>query len=428
MHWKIASNPLYKGFSLEQVYDSGFFFDDNDQSYDFFNVTAKSTPIDFIKSQKAKNPAILLLTGCFARFHSGHLEAISAARQRLLDAGYDKVFGYIAPAHDSYIQTKTNRWKVDERVREILKQIKGIDWLKIDYWPAFFNKCDTNFSEIYLHLEEYINRYVGAIPIFYVCGADNANFALTFKNEGNCVIVNRPKYESKFWRYEYLIDNKRIFAAQLNNSESSTKIRALEVNYSDSSKKDLILRVDERYPSEFEVAKKLFPFYNSIQMASVQEQQQKFNKLAGPVISLDPCIIGTFNLGISRLYDYMGVDKIGYVARPEGLSLKKQIKKIPAGRYILYDDDVCSGGTMEFVEQLLSEYGIDIVKEVSFTKSADKEILDARDFLTGSKFGGLVIKEGEKYVRRPYVLPYVLPSVRASVLNSQEFSESLTFL
>ncbi len=140
---------------------------------------------------------------------------------------------------------------------------------------------------------------------------------------------------------------------------------------------------------------------------------------------MDPYIKGTYNLGISRLYDCLGMDKLGYVARPGCAPIEEQISKIPPGDYVLYDDDVATGGTMAWATNELSKYGIRITERKSYIQSNGAEVLDARDFVPNSEHGGLVMKDlNGSYSRQPYVLPFVNPAVRASIpsLNTIFFS------
>ncbi len=422
MHWKIERDHFYKNLPASILEEAGFFYDEATEDINLDGtLDIMSTPIDFIKSNidRCLKPAILVMTGCMAPLHKGHLEAMFVARQRLIEEGYDGIFGYIAPDHDNYINTKTDSQRIDERVKTIHEAIKEIDWLRMDLWPALFAGTSVNFTDVIYRLQAYIKKYVGDIPVFLVAGGDNARFALTFQNEGGCVIVNRPGYEDRFQKYSGLANN-RIFFSNGGVDISSTEIRLS--GKESFKKKSLILRVTEQ--KEVALKEMLIPFYEDIKIISTGTQRQFFNKIDYPIISLDPYMKGKYNLEISRAYDFMGINKLGYVARPGSLSLEEQIAKIPKGEYDLFDDDICTGGTMYFVAELLAKYEIKCKKTLSFFNSNENtEILDARDFAGANFNGGLVIKQADgSYKRRPYYLPYVLPSIRASIQNSFAFS------
>ncbi len=421
MNWKVARDYFYRDLPEAQLEEAGFFEDKSKENIDILStLDVMSTPLHFIKDNliNSKRPAVVVACGCFAPFHSGHLGAINAARKTLLANGFDKVFGYVAPDHDSYINTKVNdnSQVIDARIEVIHEAIKDIDWLRIDLWPAIFCEVAVNFTDVVHRLQSYICKHIGDIPVFLIVGGDNARFALAFQRRGGCVIVSRPGYEDRAAKYSYLVDNERIFSVLADNASSSTELRLRQISV--RAKRDLILRVNEENPEEFDVIPRLSPFYKSIKIVSVQSQREN-------TISFDPLIKGSYNLELSRVYDFMGMNKLGFVERPGAASFEEQISEIPKGSYYLYDDDVCSGNTMRFATKLLENAGLEILDHFSFVWGEENEVLDARDFLVGAKDAGLVIKDANgKLERLPYYLPFVLPSLRASVLDSVAFSSA----
>jgi hypothetical protein len=150
------------------------------------------------------------------------------------------------------------------------------------------------------------------------------------------------------------------------------------------------------------------------------------------IISLDSCIEGTVNLGVSRCFHIASPDNPAeFVARPGYKSLTEQFAAIPPGEYILLDDDIATGATIEFVKKSLPA-SCTIKRTVSLcnlqTISANDtiiELCDFRDFLVGARNGGLVVKlYDDSIARAPYILPYVRPytRIRLPVTQEMEFS------
>lgn len=427
MHWKQKRDFFYSHMTPEAALEAGFFHDSAMEDEDFLDAASLSigcTPIHFAAEglKRANKPAILISTGCFAPLHHGHISAMKSARAELLKNGYDAVYGYFAPDHDEYVKTKTDdsNLSIDNRIRHILKSIKE-SWLSVDCWGGLIAKRAVNFTDIMVRLREYILTHVGVeVPVFLVVGSDNARFAKTFTATTyfGCVIVNRPNSP-----VEERLNRSNIFYAQGDSIASSTACRKQKEVPQFKSKK-LYLRVDESRPDEAGVAAVLAPYFKEIEVLSVQSQEiaRRGNT---PVISLDSLKPAEQNLAVSRLYDVFGMNRLGFIERPESKSLLEQISNIPKGHYDLWDDDIASGKTMRFVRQALSAAGIHIHRELSGIRSFDnEEILDARDFLVDG--GGLVMKCLDGKIRRvPYALPFVNPVIRASVSDSRKFSRDI---
>ncbi|MBI2888999.1 MAG: hypothetical protein HYY10_03710 [Candidatus Liptonbacteria bacterium] len=173
-----------------------------------------------------------------------------------------------------------------------------------------------------------------------------------------------------------------------------------------------------------------------------------------PTISMDPCIKGDINLGVSRIFAPGGNVELGIHERPGFLPLEQQIRRIPAGEYILIEDDVFSGGTIqEFVHLMRSVSDKIVIKKLivgmqvgeprvgvpvealhSYTSEEVVDLNDPRDFLAGSYGGGLVIHyprttshDYPEECRAPYVLPFVDTFARSSVPRERvlEFSRKI---
>lgn len=187
------------------------------------------------------------------------------------------------------------------------------------------------------------------------------------------------------------------------------------------------------------------------------ELEEAKRKLAGNnlILSLDSYFSVNnkteFSLGVSRIFKPSGKEKIGIGNRPGYKPLVDQLKKISSEhkgkQFVLIEDDIFSGGTLNEIIKLAEQYGIKIVKIIAGLQVAEKlqttvpvfavhkyspydilELNDPRDFLCGTYEGGLVIEypNGER-VRAPYILPFVDVTQRASIpeAKNNEFSKKL---
>ncbi len=428
--------PYFSSLSSAESYEAGYF--EESVKLSSYDLSLMAAPLEFLRS-KIRSPktrlGVLVATGKFAPIHSGHLAMMSAAKARLEATGlYDFVGGYIAPDHDEYVSTKAKDYTIDDRVEAILAAIQTPEfasWLRIDFWPGYFVEGAVNYTRVYERLRLYLEKHLGClVDLYFVCGGDNARFYKAFERSGRCIIVGRGGCEVAA---KIKAGQTRALFADCDDFESSTNVRSQRAKIP-FVKKDLLLRVTDG-PRELEVAEALKPFYKTVTVIKSSEQKEMFASFeTSNVISLDPLIPAKYNLQISRLYDFMGVDKIGWTNRPKTKDLEKQAFRIPWGSYSLFDDDICTGKTVEFAKQFLGAYDIHVTRVFAGVRSEGQEILDARDFLGE----GLVIKtsgewnrpdfeyyesKNEEAARFPYVLPFVIPRIRCSVENSREFSD-----
>jgi hypothetical protein len=155
-------------------------------------------------------------------------------------------------------------------------------------------------------------------------------------------------------------------------------------------------------------------------LSRLEEQEASLFQIKHPTISLDPMLSTDFNVELSCLFDIGGFHQYIHHPRFGSKEIRSQIIEIPSGEYILLDDDISTGRTMEFVQDLLPER-IEISKVIALNKSHYEhcEIADSRDFLIGSKRGGLMIGLVDNSIgRAPYVLPYVDPSIRCNIIQN----------
>lgn len=430
LNWKINRDeyykPLFEKYGEPFILEAGFIYDSALTDFPL-ETDLECIPYSFLIDNlaKAKNPCILLTTGSFNPIHDGHIEMMFKAREACIAAGYDVLGGYFAPDHDEYVSTKANYLNGNERVEYITEQLKNFDWLAVDPWNAIFNKNAVNFTDILVHLQRYLKKYLDIdVPIFFVCGGDNAKFSLTFYEKGYCVMVDRPGSSATVNKYKQYVDGKRILYAFNDNPNSSTAVRKILAK-KDFLNKKLLLRVendgkDERGLKIYEVLKTLF---SKIQISNLNDQKEAFSKFENiPIISLDSLLKSETKLELSRCYDFFGTKSLGIVNRPGTEPLEKQIEKIKGYEYFLFDDDIHSGGTMNFAKKLLSTK-LKILGLITLNKSTfDEEILDLRDFFYGTENCGLVIKTKDGTKRYPYIYPYVDPYSRASIKEPLVFS------
>jgi nicotinic acid mononucleotide adenylyltransferase len=432
LEWKIKRDPYYSDLfaqkGLAHVEENGFFFDTQKEDInikDTLNVLC--TPLSFLYNHSShKNPCVLLSTGSFCPIHDGHIEIMTNAKKALEENGWSVLGGYISPGHDEYISHKCKETSipVQYRIEQINSFIKDLPWLSVDPWEGVFNKVAVNFTDVVYRMEQYIEKHIGyKIPVFFICGGDNARFASAFELKGHCVVVNRPGFEHLSENYSFLKNNRILFISG-SNTASSTKIRK-EILFSEPEKKILQLRINNN-PLEQELKQILSPYYYSIKENLVEIQRKEFLK-NNPEnrISLDHFIKTTHNLEISREYDLFGIHKIGYTNRPGSKEIEIQCRTIPAGRFYLFDDDIHTGNTMRFAKNVLEKSGQEIAGILSLTISTPEntEILDAYDFFIGNENNGLVIRlPNGSTARAPYVYPYVDPTVRCSVSDPMLFS------
>ena len=434
-NWKILRDPFYYElfctYGLEHILDAGFFFDTAKEDYDLWSSTdIMCTPYHFMESslKSAKKPCVLLTTGALSPVHSGHVEMMTASKEKLESLGWDVIGGYFAPGHDEYISSKLKdeAIPIHYRIKYILEKVKEIDWLTADPWAGIFQTCDINFTDIIQRLQMYLLKHLGAqIPVFYVFGADNARFAKTFENRGHCVVTYRDEhYENNF---NDIKETERIVKVYKPDPSSSTKVRKLHKWVKDD--KNAFIRdtyqVEDIPRIESQLLELFKTRFDNIGYHSSELQDKKFEKLSkDKIITIDPYTNSELRIGVSRLYDCFGLTKLGFCNRPECKSFDEQISEIPKDTYFLHDDDIYTGETMAFAKDLLESSGITVAGFMSYTIGRrNEEIIDLRDFVYGSKYGGLVVKsKSDKNQRVPYIYPFVCPFIRSSVEDPMDFS------
>ena len=435
MHWRISRDPYLRALAHARgepaVWESGFFIEDApgslpDDDGEDLDLLCTPRPKREITGDR---PVVLLSTGGFCPPHAGHLAMMECARVAASHAGYDVIGGYLSPGHDAYITMKCGAaaMPASERLRLCAEAVTGSDWLSVDPWESLHQRLAVNFTAVAARLRAYLRAHVDPrVEVLYVCGGDNARFALAFAEEGGCVVVGRPGNGAvmNHWRAR-LADNARVLwidgdhpaaSRDLRASSWSAPPRRLVVRLEDDrAVRTLGLRTFARFQRELleELARHI-----SVRTVSLDATAPDDD-----VISLDAMRSARVNLSLSRLYSVGGYEPLGHIARPGAPPLASQIAAITPGEYALEDDDRMSGATLAAARSLLSSRVRVREVRLAVDHADDEDVADSRDFLLGADDGGLVLSLPHGSVgRAPYLLPYVDPAVRSSVPSSRAFS------
>lgn len=168
----------------------------------------------------------------------------------------------------------------------------------------------------------------------------------------------------------------------------------------------------------------------SQQLAIVQEHM--------PVaINLDPFsrVSGHHPLDVCRVFSTHKDTLVGFSSRPGTPPLEEQLKALPAGNFVLMDDDICSGSTIAFVTQELARVRPDIsicgtwslahswLESIGENKNSLYDIIDSHDFIDASTTSGLVVSDGHTLKRLMYHHLAVDLSKRAKFTNPHIFRQ-----
>ncbi|KAF2194051.1 hypothetical protein K469DRAFT_709547 [Zopfia rhizophila CBS 207.26] len=362
---------------------------------------------------------VLVTTGCFCPIHVGHLEMMEEAKRALERQGKVVLGGYFSPDHDSYVLKKCGNGSLSAAQRLDLceRAVHHSDWLLVDHWAANQVPTDINFTAIVDKVRQQLNYHIRShrpIEVVYVCGSDNARFALSFVGRGSCVCILRPGSEDVFNETRAhpairrnpritfcpnatprsasrLIRNGKLDALPEGIGENYLRFRKINDGIQRSADTPLVnfymrmegnwavehlaslLSVDAsqvyRAYEEFceglvKTFEKLFDKYHTsrggptvrIVLLCLDEQRSLFRVLGeeSAILSLDPCLPSSLNIEISRCSEPLGAsNRSEYVARPGADPLEVQLDRIPNRSFILFDDDSFTGRTATHVQRLL---------------------------------------------------------------------------
>lgn len=464
--WKLDRDPYYAElrdrYGLHLVRKGGFFVDTAEEDLPLDDVHWLCTPTHKVRrnlSPDTQRPVVLLCTGSYCPPHRGHVAMMEAAKQAVEEAGYTVVGGYLSPGHDEYIYAKNGGGAIPAPVRVALcaGATKESSWLTVDPWEALYRPCAVNFTDVHHRLQLYLQHHIRQdIEVVYVCGGDNARFALTYAVKGLCCVVTRPGHEGTVSKYKswHHLQHDRVFWAVCNVKASSTEVRAGNLDMLPASVRQHMLGAERpinlMLRTEDEVVVQDLPgigrhkwlcflhdlhdimadmFLGKVYTVALSAQKERVRHMElGPnTISLDPMIPGPYNLRMSRLFALGGYSHMGYQNRPGTPSVEEQVAHIPHGTYTLFDDDVVTGGTVRVAKSTLGDdRQVTKVCHLETSNGGSQDVADARDFLLGGYQAGLVVElpDGRK-ARAPYVYPYADPTARSSLPpeRAMEFSQ-----
>ncbi len=425
---------------------------------------------------------VVLMTGALCPVHRGHIELMEAARQALEREGVAVLGGYVSPGHDGYIAQKCGSdWlPAAHRLALCEEAVHNSDWLMADPWEALHCAGPVNFTDVIVRLEAYLAKHVRSarkVEVVYAFGSDRAEFALTFARYGRGVCVRRPGHEAELAaiaEHPFVRANRRVLLvdAPVTSEVASREIRrnsawrtgkpslparmrllvrdegdwAIDAwlrgreAASVRAARDLLLRRlrGELERAFTEVHAPDVPRQLTIESRVLAEQAEQLRqRLPAGVrtLGLDPCILADSMLGVSRWFEpSTRRTQRGLVARPGWPTLAEQLEQLPAGEHVLVDDDLASGGTLRELLSLLPERcrviaQLTAVDLPSLEQAGDGpgsvDLVDARDFIVGTRDAGLVVAlpDGAR-ARVPYALPYMRPHDYYCVPLSTELSLS----
>lgn len=469
---------------LKQLLPAGFFDDGRAVTPLSYDISLFTTPVHKIAHQIQKVKAsgqdhkpfvVLLNTGSYSPIHQGHLLMMEEAR-KALSQHYEVLGGYFSPSHDNYVSGKyegTAKLHSDARLSLCEEVVSQSEWLMVDCWEARYNECSINFTDVIEHLQAYLkHHFMENIQVAYVFGSDNAGFSWAFVEKGIGVCFERPGYELQFNTVrddEKLQNTRHFFISHQGNVFSSKAIREgnqeflperirhryyeYKHGFSGVHTPLYLFRDDRHFAISnfpelltnlnniqfYEALERLyqktvnaliqaFPFMEVLSL-DVQNQNTLLNTIKEPLINLDGCTYHPEQNTISLSRCFALADGQVFaphlIARPGSPKIEQQISMIQPGHYILIDDDIASGRTIELVKELLPE-NVSIGECVALSRQIFHQhydmsyqfhdIVDFRDFLIGAHDGGLVTELPDYSVARsPYVWPYINLVSRAKI-------------
>lgn len=411
---------LNENEKTEFMEKSGYFI----TSKNFEDITSVNpqfvcTPFESVLNNynlnSSKRPIVLLCTGSFAPMHDGHISMIKSA-VNALNEKYHVLGVYISPGHDEYVLTKQGAsiFNAEDRIQLAMNKIKehNLDWM-VDPWEALYTGCALNFTEVLIRLKKYLSFHVSdKIEVAFCFGADNAGFTNVLNDIPHvCISRNNIKHVE--------MTNKGIFVCHDYENISSTQIRK-NMNFIQNTGQIALRGKGDLY----QLLQKYYT-HNLYLWDHISEFKE--NIINMDALSND---IFLYNIEISRKFILSDAqDTSRYINRPGSLSLKDQIKTIPPGSYILFDDDIHTGGTINYIlSNFPSHIIINGVQTLIKKKDKTIDILDERDFIMNSNYGGLVVQANNKLWRVPYIMPFVNIRRRASLDNGNGRLLSLELL
>ena len=357
---------------------------------------------------------VLCATGAFSPFHAGHLKMLEIAKKEIEDAGGSVAGAFVQPDHDGYVSFKRGGVAACDaatRIHIAQQATKHVPWIAVDPWPSIYQDRALNYTTILSRTDKYLSDF-GKYNLVYVFGSDNEGFKLAF-SPSEYVCVGRPGYGLPH-------------PASIDISSTSVR-KSLEqyppfVGDFPSKALSYVVRDDLSWAtshwSNTSHAVERFKANLSNAFEEVWGQSPTWYELkcdvAEPHISFDR------NTGakhwVSRVFN-----PCTHQNRPVSW-LSSDLSEIPAGEYALVDDDIASGTTVSYIKQHTPQ--VTWTKTIGLLELAARapvfDVVDARDFLFGSKLGGLCVNDRKQVLRAPYITPWVNLTQRAKIIPSRQ--------
>lgn len=431
------------------------------------------TSVEIKQIKQSGKCYVLLATGSFNPAHEGHIKMLDLAKQSLSEQGMISVGGYLSASHDKYVFTKDSRFQITASQRLFLcdKIIQEHPLLMTDNWEALAHNYPINFTDVIIRFNWLLNLYLKSylieqfrtpikIETVYVFGSDNYCFMDAFVSQGFCVCVPR-NYENleviqakKRSIINLNINNPflRLFITELGKEVSSTQIRNNELLSKDiknnlnisNSNLPYLFRDDaelstQAFKSIADYQNKINNFksnlikefsnhFKQVKVLDVKEQINTFkNKPNNKIINLDTwtSLPNEDKLRVSRIFNIFDAQIYSTNLLFENEQQLINIQKSSFNEYVLVDDDIATGFTVKSIIDKLSPKKC--LKAISLNPQKNfYDIVDMRDFIFGSKYGGLVCLNpfNGQTMRLPYIFPFVNLHTRAKIGFGKEIELS----
>ncbi len=400
-----------KSWSAAQLAGIGFFDDDltEEQLSHVLNDHRWITPTHHL----APCGVVLVTTGAFSPFHAGHLRMLEIARAEIEERGWKVAGAYVTPDHDGYVSVKANgaaACPASERIHQARVALKGHDWIQVDPWAALYQDRPLNYTTILERTQCMLEALGRDHQVVYVFGSDNAGFKDAFRSN-ECVCVGRPGAADP---HPEALD---ISSTQVRGQIGPCPWPSRACPY--------LIRNDLNWATmgwaDASHGRRAFltALFAAIREATgpspqwVHADSQDFELVGrAPKAHVNFDRVTGGHHWISRIFPACTLQD-----KPASW-LSSDLSRIPAGRYTLIDDDIASGSTVAEIKRRTPQ--VQWTDEISMTDWCVPrpwfDIVDARDFLFGSKLGGLVVNDGQHPpFRAPYITPWVDLTSRAKI-------------
>jgi nicotinic acid mononucleotide adenylyltransferase len=216
----MITDPWYKKLETQYGYDfcvhAGYFEEDRPWT-DIYGHSYNAT------FNLPESTTVIQMSGAFYPFHEGHLSIIKQAIDAVCENDPVLPIGVVV-IHVDHKRYRESKGSYDE------EQFKKSFELLADFFPYkgfiyklifeddMFLSCSRNFTRLYSELLNKNNN------VIFLCGGDRASFALTFKDDGKCIVAGRDS-SIEFTKYRSLLESDRCIFINGNEKISSTQIR-----------------------------------------------------------------------------------------------------------------------------------------------------------------------------------------------------------